>query len=237
MKTFNLSLPTIGERNPKVHMIDQDDFKKALVDFPRELAESMVELGYGKWVPTTNVLTVPVPQALIHPEQILFVRSPTRTVKACHVNSLVEEVGPVPASLVGFCHNIKEDIFFEHDEKDLEGMTYNEEDTLYELLEGSVDVSPGGPFEHDPKDLEDPKFNEEDDQAEAIDAVDMAELVKTSTAKKSPEPNKPINKVAEALKADKEKKEEAEKKEDEKDDGPTDGTVEETKDESPTEKK
>lgn len=207
MKHFDLSLPTIGEKNPKIHKISQDDFKRALVDFPRELAERMVELGYGKWVPVTNVLTVPVPQALIYPVQILFVNSPTRTVKACHVNSLVEEVGPVPSSLVGFCHNLKEDIFFEHDEADLEGVTYNEEDTLFEILEEAVDVSPGGPFEHDPKDLEDPKFNEVDDQAEAIDAVDMVEPEKVE--KKKPTADKPINKVAEALKADK-----AEKKED-----------------------
>ena len=192
MKNFDLTL-SAREENPKVHKVSQEDFRKGLADFPRELAERMVELGYGRWIPYSSSGNVPVPQALTFPEQIFFVNLPTHAVKGAHVNSLVEGLGPVPGNLVFFCHNLKEDINFTHTEEDKKDVHISEEDELYDILEPSPEV----PFEHDPKDLEEPVFSEDDDLAEILEAGDLF----------TPEANKPAtpakNRVEETKKAEK----------------------------------
>ena len=129
MKYFDLTLP---DKGTKIYKIDNVEFKDALVDFPRPLAERMVELGYGKWVPVTALGGIPVPQSLIYPEQLFIVATQTRGVKACHVNALVD--GPVPGNLVHWAHNIKEDINFQHDPKDLMEEVYTEEEILEDEL-------------------------------------------------------------------------------------------------------
>ena len=137
MEYFDLTLPkSVAEEDPKIHKVLFSDFRKAMVDFPRELAERLVELGYGKWAPCNVHGKITVPQEMIHPLQFFFIILPTHAVKAVHVWSLVpEEDKPVPKDLAAFAENLKEDIWFEHDPEDLKEPTFDEEDELYDLLE------------------------------------------------------------------------------------------------------
>jgi len=137
MKYFDLTLPKAGEENPKIHKIDFYDFKRSWLDFPREVAERMVELGYGRWVPATLDGKVTVPQRFEFPEQFIFITLPTRSVKAVHVNALVPENGDVPNNLVLFAQNLASDVFFKHDPEDL--MDEEEYDALCEDPDEDLD--------------------------------------------------------------------------------------------------
>jgi len=171
MKFFDLTIPKPGETNPKIFKVENEAFKQALVDIPRELAERMVELGYGHWVPITAEGKVPVPQAFHYPDQIVFVKSPTLAVKACHVNALIEE--PVPANLVHFCHNLKEDINFTHSEEDLDDDPEDLKDPEDELVFDGVPVESAEAYVPDPKDAEDVVLSEEDELEEILDQADL----------------------------------------------------------------
>lgn len=119
MKLFDLSIPKPGEKSAKVYKILFEDFKKAWQDFPRPLAERLVELGYGKWASCNANGEIIAPQAMVFPEQIFFVGLRTGSVKAVHINALVPENGPIPNDLKLFANNLKEDISFQHSSEDL----------------------------------------------------------------------------------------------------------------------
>lgn len=146
MKYFDLTLPEgVNEKSPKIHKVLFDDFKKAWVDFPRPLAERMVELGYGKWAPCGVDGKISVPQQLILPMQFLFIRLPHGSVKAVHVWSLVgdEDRGfEPPKDLAGFAVNLVKDVWYEHDEADqVDPDEYDKACEEYDT-EGAVDITP-----------------------------------------------------------------------------------------------
>ena len=134
MKFFDLSFGEDGPY-PKFYKVSNELFKSKLVDFPLALAEKLVEVGYGKWVPITAGIGIPVPQQLTFPEQIFFVKMPTPTVKAVHVNSLVPEKGEEPINLVVFGNSLEANKSFVHDPNDYEDVSFDEDDELYDILE------------------------------------------------------------------------------------------------------
>jgi hypothetical protein len=194
MKFFDLTLPN-GERNPKIHKIDNEVFRKNLVDFPGPLAERMVELGYGKWAPMTPFGNVPVPQALHYPEQILFVRTQTRNVKGCHVNALVDN-GPVPSNLQAFCYNLKENINFTHNPTDL-----NDEHPDF-LGDPEDEFETVEVFEHDSVDLDD---NAADLQGDPQDEFETVLPALVDTVVEQPQIQTPAPKGNQPPKAEKKK--------------------------------
>jgi hypothetical protein len=140
MKFFDLTCPEgVGESNPKIHKVFFEDFKKAWIDFPRPLAERMVELGYGKWAPCGVDGRITVPQEMIMPLQIFFISLRHGGVKAVHVWSLVpEEDNPTPKDLVAFCENLKTDVWFKHDPEDLkedDSEEYDDQELYDSLIE------------------------------------------------------------------------------------------------------
>lgn len=120
MKFFDLSLPkTAVEKDVKIHKIMFEDFKKAYNDFPRELAERLVELGFGKWAPCGVSGVITVPQQMIDPTQFFFIILPTHAVKAIHVNDLVEGLGPKINDVVAYGENLVKNMQFSHAPEDI----------------------------------------------------------------------------------------------------------------------
>jgi len=158
MKYFDLTLPghVEGESKPKIHKVDFDTLKRAWVTFPRPLAERLVELGYARWVPCTTDGKIVVPQAFIYPEQIILLNLKTHAVKAAHVYSLVDGVGPIPDDLIFFASNLQANARFSHDPADM--VDADEYDALCEDNE-EVGLEPEADdviiFEHSPEDLVD----------------------------------------------------------------------------------
>ena len=102
MPTFNLTV-LVGD-NPKINKIPQEDFKAVLVDFPKPLAEKLVEIGYAKWLVVNQSCEVRVPVGITPPEQLLFAMLKTHACKAVQVSTLL---GEEPASdLVGFAEGL-----------------------------------------------------------------------------------------------------------------------------------
>lgn len=139
-KTFDLRLPKLGEKNPKIHPISHSDFKAAARIVSQAAAERAVELGYGKWAPGNTLGEIIVPQSLYAPEQYIFVRQATGTVKAVHVNSLVKGLGPVPADFEVHLVNLSNDANFEHDPADTVDPEEYEKECVLNDTEGAVDV-------------------------------------------------------------------------------------------------
>ena len=178
MKFFDLSFPKLGEKSPKVHKITEAQLKEARVSFPRPLAERMVELGYGKWVPTDVNGMVIVTQGFVYPEQIMFFNLPTQQVKAVHVNALVPEQGPIPSNLELFCNNLHENINFNHDSDDMvdpdlyDAICTDEDQELYDLLteadeeQPEKEVSKGKPEEKKPAPKKKPRAKPEKPEEE-----------------------------------------------------------------------
>lgn len=120
MKFFDLSFPVSpDESSPKIHKIFFEDFKKAYHDFPRDLAERLVEVGFGKWAPCGVNGVIITPQAMIAPMEMFFIILPTNGVKAILVNELVPGHGPVPNDVVAYGENLIRNMRFSHLPEDI----------------------------------------------------------------------------------------------------------------------
>lgn len=120
MKFFDLSFPKDpNESSPKIHKVSFEDFKKAYNDFPRDLAERLVELGFGKWAPCGIDGVITVPQAMVSPMEFFFLILPTNGVKAVHVNSLVPSKGPAINDVVAYGSNLIKNARFSHVPEDV----------------------------------------------------------------------------------------------------------------------
>lgn len=144
MRTREVELCFLDEGpSPKAYPVKQDDFLHKLQDFPQELAERLVELGYAKWI-QVDVKGIPtVPIGVTFPEQFLVLHLRTHAVKIVHVCDLVGELErkgiphypeKAPDNYQGYANLLIANASYEHDPKDYEEPVFDEEDELYDNL-------------------------------------------------------------------------------------------------------
>lgn len=182
MKYFDLSLPeSPDEAHPKIHKISFEDFKKAYHDFPRELAERLVEIGFGKWAPCGVNGVITVPQAMIDPMQLFFIILPTHAVKAIHVGDLIPGSYPEIGNMTAYGENLIKDMRFSHAAED----EYDAEEYDTSLEDDGADDGADDALKA--------KVEENEKPTAKPDEL-KEELVKTSESKADPKPDKKAEK-------------------------------------------